>query len=103
MNFFDYIKDYDNEVLDFLHQGKNIRVERIISCGQSSPEGFFYDQEEHEWVLLLQGSAKIGYDNGGEITLQKGDSLFIPAHVKHRVNYTSKDPCCIWLCVFYKD
>lgn len=88
------------DFLEIFRSGK-VRIERIVSTGQCSPEDFWYDQEEHEWVILLQGKATILYEDGTEKELQKGDFLFLPAHLKHRVSYTSKDPCCIWLGFFW--
>ena len=103
MNIYDFLEDTNKEVVDILNKGKNVRIERIVSTGQVSKEGFYYDQDEHEWILLLEGYAKIGFLDGKVISLSKGDTLFIPAHVKHNILFTSKNPCCIWLCVFYKD
>lgn len=77
----------------------NIRIERILSSGQTSPEGFWYDQEENEWVTILEGEGEVAYPDGSKVRLQKGDTLLLPAHQKHRVSYTSTP--CLWLCVFY--
>lgn len=90
----------DKELTDLLCQNKSFRIERIVSSGQTSPEGFWYDQDEDEWVVVLQGSAKLRFYNGRAVSLNKGDHFYIPAHLKHRVEYTSKTPKCIWLCVF---
>lgn len=87
---------------DILH-GKNIRLERIISEGQSSPEGFWYNQEKDEWVVLLKGNAtlKTKDENGLETlwNLNPGDSIFLKANHKHRVEKTSVNPKAIWLAV----
>lgn len=90
----------DEEQVDKLWEGTDCRIERIISCGQVSPPGFWYEQPEDEWVLLLQGQAVIGYFDGSRSELQTGDYLLIPAGLKHRVEYTSQEPFCIWLAVF---
>lgn len=74
-----------------------LRVERIISQGQTTPEGLWYNQEQDEWVLVLEGEARLEYENGAKIALGRGDSLFLPRHVKHRVAYTSAP--CIWLAI----
>ncbi|NLP26166.1 MAG: cupin domain-containing protein [Clostridiales bacterium] len=101
MNLFD-VKNTPNhnELVELLAKSKNVRIERIISSGQISPKGFWYDQEENEFVALLQGEAIIAYEDRN-IKLKAGDTLIIPAHKKHRVDYTSDEPLCIWLCVFY--
>ena len=101
MNIFDIPNlPSTEELTEILVQSKNARIERIISTGQVSPSGFWYDQEENEFVMLLQGEAVIEYENGS-IKLKAGDTLIIPAHQKHRVDFTSIEPACIWLCVFY--
>ena len=76
-----------------------VRIERILSGGQTSPEGFWYDQKEHEWVTILEGEGEVAYPDGRRVRLKKGDTLLLPAHQKHRVSYTSTP--CLWLCVFY--
>lgn len=93
------LPDYlpDDEVTEILLQNKNIRVERILSSGQSSPPGFWYDQKEEEYVVILKGCAELLMDTQ-KITLREGDSLLIPAHQKHRVESTSNP--CVWLCIF---
>ena len=86
------------EVTTILTANKNIRIEQIISTGQVSG---WYDQNETEFVILLEGNAIIEYDNGKSIALSKGDTLLIKPHEKHRVSFTSNNSTCIWLCVFY--
>lgn len=88
------------EISDTLVSGKGVVIERIISTGQASPEGFWYDQEQDEWVVLLQGRAKVAWEDGKELTLTPGDWVVFPAHQRHRVEWTSKNPACIWLAVF---
>ena len=77
----------------------NIQIERIISTGQTTPSGQWYNQELDEWVILLQGEAELCYADYTKIKLKAGDYLLIPAHTKHRVEYTSIEPPCIWLAV----
>lgn len=88
----------DEELVSILVENENIRIERIISTGQQSD---WYDQTETEYVILLEGTAQLLFENDAYLTLEKGDTLLISPHQKHRVTYTSKDPPCIWLCVFY--
>ena len=105
MNIFDIPnKKLSEELTEILHRDKNIRIERIVSDGQFSEKGYWYDQSENEWLVLLQGSASLEFDDSrfpDEYVLKKGDTLFIPAHCRHRVSCTDTVPKCIWLCVFY--
>lgn len=85
------------EFAENLYKNKNARVERIISYGHASPKGFWYDQEEDEWVCVLRGEAAIMFEDG-EKRLAEGSHIVIPAHARHRVEYASED--CVWLAVF---
>ena len=89
------------EAFDELLRGKNIRIERIVSQGHTSPETGWYDQEDNEWVLVLEGAGTVLFDDGREVTLRKGDYLHIPAHAKHKVSWTAQDKQTIWLAVHY--
>jgi cupin 2 domain-containing protein len=71
----------------------------IISNGHASPDGFWYDQNAHEWVLLLEGEADLEWADGERIHLRRGDTLHISAHTRHRVAATSRP--AVWLAVFY--
>lgn len=103
INLLKYSQNSGNEeIFDQLFKNESIMIERIISAGQSSPPGFWYEQEHNEWVLLLQGDAVIGYQDGQVIDLQTGDYLFLPAGLAHRVEKTSLDPPCIWLAIHFK-
>lgn len=78
------------------------RIERIVSRGQCSPPGFWYDQDEHEWVMVLKGEAALRFAQGDRLVrLAEGDYVNIPAHEKHRVEWTAKDRETVWLAVFY--
>jgi len=94
--------EISEEIFETLVESKNIKIERIISHGQSSPEDYWYDQEENEWVILLKGNAKLQFKNGDIIELLPGEFINIPAHTKHRVEWTEPDVSTIWLAVFYK-
>ena len=83
-----------------LAQGEGVRVERILSNGQCSPKGFWYDQETDEWVCLLRGSAELEFEEGGVVTLNAGDYLTIGSHVRHRVEEVSAD--AVWLAVHFR-
>jgi cupin 2 domain-containing protein len=80
---------------DLLRLGP-VRIERIASS--PFPEDCLYDQTQHEWVLLLQGKARLWVE-GEEIALSAGDALYIPARTRHRVLATSEEPRCVWLAV----
>lgn len=87
------------EYFEPLLSNPHILIERIISTGQTTPPDQWYDQERDEWVVLLQGEATLGYGDGSTKVLTAGDWVLIPAHQKHRVEYTSVNPPCIWLAV----
>ncbi|MBN3494945.1 cupin domain-containing protein [Vibrio neptunius] len=96
-------EDLSQEVFEDLLSGRQFRLERIVSKGQCSEPDFWYVQDEHEWVLLLAGCARLQYQSGEEIELKTGDHIQIPAHTKHRVSYTTPDEETIWLAIFYED
>ncbi|MCX6278928.1 MAG: cupin domain-containing protein [Bacteroidetes bacterium] len=89
----------EEEIFEEIIRTPGLLIERIISTGQSTPEGHWYDQEQDEWVILITGEAKLKFENGDSVTLKSGDHLLIPAHFRHRVESTSNDPPCIWLAV----
>ena len=91
----------DKELFNTLATGSNVRIERIISRGQSSPEQGWYDQDTDEWVVLLQGAAVIAYPDGSEVTVGEGDYLHIPARSQHRVKWTDPDRATVWLAIHY--
>src|SRR3546814_14673201 len=74
-----------------------VRIERIISTGQATPENAPYDQDHDEWVLLLKGAAGLWIDGEGESTLRPGDHVLIPARRLHRVLWTARDEPTLWL------
>ena len=99
--FADLPASLPEELIDILANDSGVRIERIVSQGHSSPAGFWYDQSEHEWVILLQGHAVIRYESGEEVRLGVGDYLFLPAHKKHQVIKTSLRERTVWLAVFW--
>ncbi len=90
------------ELVDILVQRPAVRVERIVSRGHASAPGFWYDQAEHEWVVVIAGRARLELEGSGEIELGPGDHLNLPAHRRHRVVWTDPDCDTIWLAVFYR-
>ncbi len=104
-NLFDEIpEELHEELSTVLSENENVRIERIVSDGHASSEGFWYDQEQSEWVLLVAGSATLSIEKetGIErVELKPGDHLLIPARQRHRVEATSQNEKTIWLAVFY--
>lgn len=95
--------DLPEELIQTLVECDNVRIERILSRGHCSPEGFWYDQDEDEFVFLVQGEAELQLQQPDQrIRLSQGDFLVIHAHQQHRVAWTSSDPECIWLTVFFR-
>lgn len=117
MNIFD-LKDLSEkeEVVRILAEGKNVKIEKIISTGQTTD---WQESEQNEFVILVQGEAEIEYfedknfekngniiknqrnTNNKKLQLEKGDTILINRGEKHRVSYTNKNPCCIWICIFF--
>lgn len=89
------------EVIQTLFSIENTDIERIISKGQKSPPGFWYDQDRNEFVLLLKGKAEIEFADGQIIKMRKGNYLLIKAHERQRVKKTSRIPQCIWLALHF--
>lgn len=101
-NLFDVPMDWsrEEEHFDVLAIGpKSLQIKRIISQGHTTPPGEWYDQEDAEWVVLLQGESRVEWDDGTTTSLSAGDWIFIPPGRRHRVTATSVEPPCIWLAV----
>lgn len=102
-NLFGNIPDnLPEELFSSLLEAQNLRVERIVSQGHRSPVDGWYDQSEHEWVLLVSGAARLIFCSGQSVELRPGDYLNIPAHEKHRVAWTDPDQKTVWLAIFYR-
>ncbi|MCG8471485.1 MAG: cupin domain-containing protein [Desulfobacterales bacterium] len=99
--FADIPKRLKEEQFDDLFKGETIRIERILSQGQSSPASGWYDQDENEWVMVLEGAGTLLFEDGREVTLKKGDHIHIPAHTRHRVTQTHPEKITHWMAVFY--
>ena len=89
------------EIFNTIFSGKNIKIEQIISSGHTSPAEGWYDQTQQEWVILIEGEAILEFENNQKKKLKKGDYLLIPALAKHKVIYTSTNPKCVWLAIFF--
>lgn len=87
------------ETIVTLLEGRGFTLEHIVSRGAASPEGFWYDQAEAEWVLLLRGEAELRFESGETHALTAGGHLVIPAHCRHRVERTSAD--ALWLALHF--
>ena len=88
------------ELFECIIKKDNILIERIVSNGQVTPAGQWYDQIEDEWVMLLQGQAILLFEENQKLVrLSPGDYLLIPAHTRHRVEWTLPDFNTIWLAV----
>ena len=94
-------EDPDDEQIDLLAQNENVRIERIISKGHSTPVSDWYDQEKDEWVIVLKGAAVLAFENAQDVRLESGDYLNIPAHTRHRVKWTQPDLETVWLAIHY--
>jgi len=101
-NLFDLPKlPIPEEQFDKLMEKNGVLIERIVSTGQVSPPGFWFDQDRDEWVVLIQGEAELEFEDGKIVRLKKGDHIMCPKDLKHRVTYTSVEPACIWLAVHF--
>jgi cupin 2 domain-containing protein len=96
--------DLAEELFTTLLEAGTLRVERIVSQGHASPPGFWYDQDENEWVVVLDGSAAIEFEGRAEpVELRRGSALDIPAHARHRVVWTDPNQKTVWLAIRYGD
>lgn len=94
--------DLPEELVEVIAQNRHVRIERIVSRGHASPEGFWYDQDENEWVVVLQGKGRLLFEGTDEpLELGPGDFVNIPAHRRHRVESTEPDEPTVWLAVFW--
>jgi cupin 2 domain-containing protein len=90
------------EVVQTLIRADDVRIERIISHGHASPSDFWYDQPQHEWVIVLKGAARLQFEDR-MVEMKPGDFVNIPAFKKHRVDWTTPDEPTVWLGVRYGD
>ena len=103
-NLFDDLPQHlPDELVTTLLDATNVRIERIVSHGHASPEGFWYDQDQHEWVVLLKGAARLRFEDDEQpVEMKPGDFVKIQAHKRHRVEWTTPDEPTVWLAVFYE-
>jgi cupin 2 domain-containing protein len=98
-NLFRDLPSGQGEAFEEILRKGGVRIERIVSRGQASPPGFWYDQGWDEWVLLVRGSALLGFADGATVSLGPGDHLLIPARCRHRVESTDPSGETVWLAV----
>jgi len=102
--FADVPPEIPEEILQVLLETGAFRLERIISAGQATPPGEWYDQDTQEWVVLLRGGAGLRFEDEPEPRrLSPGDYLLIPAHRRHRVEWTDPEQKTVWLALHYRD
>lgn len=89
------------EAFETLVRGGDVHIERIVSRGHATPDDTWYDQPRREWVLVLQGAARLVFAEGREVSLGPGDWIDIAAHEKHRVAWTDPEQDTVWLAVHY--
>ncbi len=99
--FADIPADLPEELTQAILSTPGLGIERIVSLAHTSPEGFWYDQEDHEWVLLVKGAARLRFEGEEPIELRPGAFVNIPAHQRHRVEWTDPQEPTIWLAIHY--
>ena len=100
--FTDLSRHLPDELFTTLLEAANVRIERLVSHGHASAPDFWYDQDQHEWVVVLKGAARLRFEDG-TVKIKPGDYINIPAHKRHRVEWTTPDEPTIWLAVHYGD
>ena len=93
--------DQPEELFESLVDSPHVRIERIVSKGHRSPYGFWYDQPQNEWVLLLKGDAVLEFEGEPSVEMKPGTAVLIPSHCRHRVIQTSADEHTVWLAVHF--
>ena len=95
-------KQAPDEILETILQTDKFKIERIISRGHTTSQGEWYDQDKNEWVLVIKGNAGLLFEGDNEAVIMKtGDYINIPAHQKHRVEWTDPKEETIWLAIHY--
>jgi len=94
-------KELPEELLEDIISKNAIKIERIVSKGHVTPNDEWYDQSSNEWVIVLQGTAVLSFEDTNDVRLESGDYLNIPPHTKHRVSWTVPNEETIWLAIHY--
>lgn len=101
-NIFENIpQELQEELFEDIINTKDIKIERIVSQGHTSPKEGWYESEQNEWVIVLQGDATLTFENEKSVNLKAGSYYNITASTKHKVSYTSKTQQTIWLAIYY--
>lgn len=101
--FADLPETLTEEEVTTIAQAAGVRLQRIVSTGQASPPGFWYDQDEAEWVMVVRGRAGLLIEGeAAPRTLGEGDHVLIAAHVRHRIEWTDPDQPTVWLALYYE-
>lgn len=98
--FADLPQHLPDELFTTLLEAASVRIERIVSHGHASPDNFWYDQDQHEWVVVMKGTTRLRFEDTA-VEMKSGDFINIPAHKRHRVEWTTPDEPTIWLAVHY--
>ncbi|MGO8915593.1 MAG: cupin [Stellaceae bacterium] len=99
----DLTPERGEEEFTALVSSSDLRLERIVSTGQTTPEGQWLEQDSDEWVILLRGAAGLRFEGEvGAQLLAAGDYLHIPAHRRHRVDWTAPGEATVWLALHYR-
>ena len=105
MNAGDLLRDLPanipEELVETLAESGSARIERIVSTGHASPEDSWYDQPAREFVVVVQGRARLEFDDGETLELATGGWVDIPAHRRHRVAWTDADGPTVWLAIHW--
>jgi cupin 2 domain-containing protein len=99
---YDVEKPDAREAVEVLLKDGHTRIERIVSRGHASPDGFWYDQDEAEFVVLVRGAARLEFDGGRLLELRPGDTVHLAAHERHRVAWTDPSKETVWIAVFHR-
>ncbi len=92
-----------NETFESLVETGGLLVERIVSAGHASPPGFWYDQPRDEWVMVVRGAARLSFASGeAPMELGPGDWVHLPAHCRHRVDWTTPEEPTVWLAIHFE-
>ena len=102
-NIFSDIPDnLPDELIELIAENHDVTIKRIVSRGHISPNDFWYDQAKNEFVFLVCGEARLRFGEKEEfVQMKKGDYIIIPAHKRHRVEWTSPDEDTVWLAIHY--
>ena len=101
--FADIPANLPEELFTTIRRADGLHIERNVSQGHTSPSGFWYDQVDNEWVVVLEGSAAVQFEGETEpVQLQRGSHVNIPAHTRHRVVSTASNETTVWLAIHYR-